>query len=174
MKVALAGLQICLLVLVLAPVGCEPGAAVDEPPSKVDTAPDVSVYAGYAPEKIDITPLTEIVRLGDAEDGSKIDVYVNLLDSFGSQIKSPGTFRFELYEHVQRSALPKGRRAVIWPDIDVTGAAENNRYWRDFLRTYQFTLDFEPERDRTYVLQLTFISLDGKRLSDEIVLKGTK
>jgi hypothetical protein len=174
MRVVLTISNICLLMLVLGQSGCEQTAGVAAPPAKVDTGPDVSAYSDYAPAKIHITPLTGIVGSADAQGSSKIDIYVSLLDSFGSQVKSPGVFRFELYEYAQRSAEPKGRRIAIWPDIDLTISADNNHYWQDFLRLYEFNLPLELQGDQNYVLQMTFLSVGGKRLSDEIVLKHTK
>lgn len=163
--------RILFLVFVLSQVSCEQQALNDQPTPEVETGRDLSAYTGYAPSRIDITPLTEVVPTGDAENGSTINVYVSLLDSHDSQIKSPGIFRFELYEYAQRSSDPKGRRVVIWPDIDLTTAAKNNEYWRDFLRAYQFDLDLEPSGDQDSVLQVTFLCVSGKRLSDEFVLK---
>ncbi len=174
MRVVLTISHICLLMFILGQSGCEQTAGVAASPAKVDTGLDVSAYSDYAPAKIHITPLTGVVGSTDAQSGSKIDVYVSLLDSFGSQVKSPGIFRFELYEYAQRSAEPKGRRVAIWPDIDLTGSADNNRYWHDFLRAYQFDLPLELQSDQNYVLQVTLLSVSGKRLSDELVLKRTK
>jgi hypothetical protein len=159
---------------VLGQSGCEQATGVAELPAKVDTRPVFGAYADYTPDKIHITPLTEFLSVGDAKGDSKIVVYVSLLDSFGSQVKSPGVFRFELYEYAQRSAEPKGRRVVIWSDIDVTGASDNNKYWHDFLRAYQFSLPLTLPSDQNYVLQVTFLSVSGKRLSDELTLKPTK
>lgn len=87
-----------------------------------------------------------------------------------SQPSSPGIFRFELYEHVQCSTEPKGQRLAVWPDIDLTDAAQNNNYWRDFLRAYEFKLDFEPQT-KSHTLQGTFLSPTGKRLSAEFALR---
>ena len=128
----------------------------------------------YAPVKIEIVPLTEIVYADDAEEESKIVAYVSLLDSFGSQVKMPGVFRFELYERVARSAEPKGRRIVFWPDTDLSEAVENNKFWRDFLRAYQFVFTFTSQINRCYILQATYLSPNGKRLSAEFSLKCTE
>jgi hypothetical protein len=97
-----------------------------------------------------------------------------LLDSFGCQVKSAGVFRFELYERVERSAEPKGRRVVIWPDIDLIDAAANNENWRDFLRAYEFNLDFDLQGSQNYVLQVTCLCPGGKRLSAEFGLECMK
>ena len=126
-------------------------------------------YSQYFPVKIDIIPLTEFIYKGDGQQ-AEINLYVSLLDSFGSQIKSPCTFRFELYQRVQRSAEPKGRRAIIWPDIDITDPAKNNEYWRNFLRAYEFNLPFQPETTQDYILEVTCLCPNNKRLSAEFSL----
>ncbi len=140
--------------------GCEP--------SEVATEPMPETF--YVLAKAHILPLTEITHEGQPE----VKVYVSLLDWFGSQIKAPVVFRFELYGYVQRSSEPKGRRIVIWPDIDLTEPAENNKYWRDFLRAYEFNLPFEAESDKSYIIQATCLRPNGKRLSAEFTLKHTK
>jgi len=194
-------LQIFFLICLLGQAGCEEPQVDDsirtEPLPKADSDFDGSVYTAYAPVKIDILPLTEFVSLSNAEGtlegsrkpvpavrrpvesqvegaGSQINVYVSLLDSFGSQKKSPGAFRFEMYKYIQRSAEPRGGRIAIWPDIDLTNAAENNKYWRDFLRAYQFNLPFEPASNQSYILQVTFLCPTGKRLSDEFAFTQPK
>ena len=160
--------------LVLFGAGCDSALVAPKPPPQSNSGLDVSVYAAYAPAKLDIVPLTELISSGDARRTLQINLYVSLLDSFGSQIKSPGVFRFELYEYVQRSADPKGARLVIWPDIDLTDHDKNNEHWRDFLRAYQFNLDFEAVGSQTYVLQVTYLCPAGKRLSSNVILKPQK
>jgi hypothetical protein len=155
-------------------VGCETPGSVTEPIDESKKSVTSVSYTGYGLEKIDVMPLTEFVSSPDAQGRPKINIYVSLLDSFGCQIKSPGTFRFELYEKVERSSEPKGERVIIWPDIDLRDAAANNECWRDFLRAYEFSLDFEPHGGESYILQVTLLCPDGKRLSDEFGLKRTK
>ncbi len=188
MKVAGLISLVFLLALLLSSAGCDSrqnvfgGLVVPKSPAENGGGLDVSIYASYAPAKLDIVPLTELISVGDGRQASQINLYVSLLDSFGSQIKSPGVFRFELYEYVQRSADPKGTRLVIWPDMDLTDPAKNNEHWRDFLRAYEFNLDFEADRNQTYVLHVTCLcparlsssKSAGKRLSSDVVLKATK
>jgi hypothetical protein len=116
-------------------------------------------------------PLTEFTTTNNGEKPSQIKVYVSLLDSFDCQIKAPAVFRFELYDKVLRSAEPKGKRVLIWPDIDLKDAAKNNEYWRDFLRAYEFDLPCEPENNKSYILQITSLCPDGKRLSADFALE---
>jgi hypothetical protein len=171
MKVFSVIAQIFVFVLLLIEAGCEPKATELPPPGDKRS----NLLSAYAPVKIDIMPLTNFISAGDASGIPKINVYVSLLDSFGCQKKSPGVFRFELYEHVERSADEKGRRIFIWPDKDLTDAVENNNHWRDFLRAYEFNLeDFEPQRGRSYVLQATCMCPSSRRLSAEFAIKLTK
>jgi len=108
------------LIFLLVEAGCEQPPIVPERPAGVaDDFNTLSTYARYASGRIDILPLTEFVDIGGARQ-AEINLYISLLDSFGSQIKSPGVFRFELYERVLRSAEPKGKRVAIWQDIDLT------------------------------------------------------
>jgi hypothetical protein len=173
MKVVCAVL--ILLVLFLAVDGCEPHEQSGETALRSDsTSQEVSVYTGYTAVKIDILPLTELVGGSEKARASAIKVYVGLLDGFDCHIKSPGVFRFELYKKVERSAEPKGKRITIWPDIDLTKPGENNEYWRDFLRAYEFILDFEPTGKPNYILQVTCLCPEGKRLSAEFALEDAK
>ena len=165
---------VCLLAMLLVEAGCEQPPIRSELPADADNSFNrVSTYTRYASEKINILPLTEFVDVGDAQQ-AKINLYVSLLDSFGCQIKSPGVFRFELYERVLRSSEPKGKRVVIWQDIDLTDLVKNNDHWRDFLRAYEFNLPFEPGGNQSYILQATCLCPSGKRLSAEFALKRTK
>ncbi len=162
---------VCLLTMLLANAGCElfPGLTA----KTNNDVKELSVYSRFAPAKINIMPLTEFISIGDRQQPN-INLYVSLLDSFGSQIKSPAVFRFELYQRVLRSAEPKGRRVVIWPDIDLTDPDANNEYWRDFLRAYEFDLPIEPDASQSYILQVTSLCPNGRRISAEFALKLTK
>ncbi len=145
--------------------GCDSSPVSDELPPDL---PNTSIPARYAPATVHILPLTEI-RLD--RDEPTIDVYVALIDRFGSAVKSPAIFRFELYEFIQRSAQPKGKRITIWPDIDLTDPTINNQNWRDFLRAYQFDLPIGPAASDSYILQVTCVCSSGRRISHEITLK---
>jgi len=162
--------KLVFLFLLSSQTGCEPAALA---PSN-NCSNLLAIYAPYAPVKIDIMPLTEVVFANGAQGASQLKVYVSLVDSFDCQRKTPGMFRLELYEYVQRSADPKGRRVVVWPDIDLTDAAKNNEYWRDFFRAYEFNLDFTAQRKQSYILQVTCFCPNGKRLSNDFLLEHPK
>lgn len=157
------------------PVEQLPPADPNEAPTPAEAQAEPETTAAkpttFAPDHIEILPLTELVEAVDDENGPQLNVFLSILDAFGSQMKAPGGVRFELYEHVQRSAEPKGQRIGIW-SIDLTDPAENNRYWRDFLRAYEFmlTLGTDASKSRTYVLEATFLRPSG-RLSTEWLLR---
>ena len=157
---------VIFFVYLLLLIGCQPQPA-DEGvmTDKGRDGSDDNIYARYGPAKIDIMPLTGVIK-----EKSKLNIYVGLLDAFSCRQKAPVVFRFELYQRVLRSAEPKGRRIAIWPDIDLTDPTENNKYWRDFLRAYEFNLDFEPQGSREYVLQMTCRCPDGRRLEADFIL----
>jgi len=162
------------LILLTINSGCQQPKQPANSAATTDNNIDIlSLYTLYTPVKIDIMPLTEFTSTNNTQ-RPKINVYVSLLDPFGSQIKSPGMFRFELYEYIQRSAEPKGKRAIIWPDVDLTDPFKNNDYWRDFLRAYVFSLPCEQAGNQNYILQVTCLCPNGKRLSSEFTLRQTK
>ncbi len=173
MKSISVPLRIFFLIALLLAAGCESQQTADKLPVNKNGKVDISLYSPYLPVKIDIMPLTEFICIGNDPDASQIKLYVGLLDSFGSQIKTPAVFRFELYGYEKLRSEPKGKRIVIWPDTDLTGLAENSEYWRDFLRAYRFNLDFEPLRNQNYILQVTCLCPNGKRLSTDFTLKCT-
>ena len=112
--------------------------------------------------------LTEIIWDGDEATPPQLAVYVDLLDSFGDRIKSPGTFRMELYQYVPRSSINTGARIAAWDDINLYRLLDNSSYWQDHLRTYKFELllGFFPQPDRKYIIQATCITPSGRHLTD--------
>ena len=125
-----------------------------------------------SPSEVHIIGLTEIVTAAGNND--KVDVYLDLSDDSGSKIKALANFRFELYEHVSRTAQRKGKRIHAWPDIDLTDYAENNAYWKEHLNAYFFELpvDFTILSGSTYLLQVTVFTEDGRRLAGIIDLRN--
>lgn len=170
MKIAAVVFRILLFIFLLAAAGC--GQLTGRTSKADNDLNKISAYSRFAPDRINIMPLTEFINTDNVRQIS-IKPYVSLLDSFGSQIKSPGIFRFELYQRALRSAEPKGKRAVIWQDIDLTEPTLNNEYWRDFLRAYEFDLPFELDVSQSYILQVTCQCPNGRRLSAEFALKLT-
>jgi hypothetical protein len=162
-----------LIFLSLCFCGCEQTA---KPPSQITVPNPIqadgnSVYAMYSAEKTTILPLTEFA-INQVNQQGEIKLFISLLDAFSSQIKSPCTFRFELYMKLPRSSDPKGQRVMIWPDIDLNDPKINNDYWRDFLRAYEFKLSFEPQTGQSYILEVTCLCPNKKRLLSEFILKN--
>ena len=161
MSFAAKRIFLILIVLALFQSGCEENTGV----TAINTG-DNHLDNSYCPTKVEILSLTEYVKKQ-----KKVRVFVALTDNFTSQIKNPGIFRFELYERVLRSAEPKGKRLAIWDDIVLKDASLNNSYWRDFLRAYQFSLPFKSPNGQDCILEVTFMTPDETRLTDDYILK---
>jgi len=156
------------------PVGRERAAMAKDDAPEAQEPPLPSVPTGFAPAHIRVLPLTELPGSTASSQTEVLDAYVSLRDASGRQIKAPGVFRFELYQRVLRSGQPKGQRLTIWPDIDLTHPTTNDAYWRDFLRAYEFKLDTPAGLHETYILEVTYMCPDGRRLTAEYLLKGSR
>jgi hypothetical protein len=116
-------------------------------------------------------PITSIAPASVADRDAVINAYVCMIDAFDSQIKSPAIFRFELFQRAQRSADPKGKRLLVWPDIDLTDPGLNNNAWQDFLRAYLFSLPLQKTSADNCVLHVTVICPSGKRLIADFIVR---
>ena len=184
------GLAVALLLVVFLCAGCaetpaqgpavgQPGEQASVPVSKTEATepeepPPPVVPTGFAPARVSILPLTELPTSTPSSQAVMLNAYISLYDAFGCQIKAPGAIRFELYQRVARSGQPKGQRLAIWPDIDLTHPAINNKYWRDFLRAYEFKLDAPAGLNEPCILEATYMCPDGRRLTAEFPLKGSR
>ena len=158
--------------LMLVSGGCESQQLVTELKSAGWGRKDeLSIYRSFAAVDVDIIPITGFVNTDDEYARPGLRVFVRLTDASGNSIKGPAVFRFELYEKVMLSPEPKGKRTGFWPDFDLTDFKTNNAYWRDFLRGYEFNLEFEPKPKQAYIIQAGCRRPDGRRLSTEFSLK---
>ncbi|MBL7106602.1 MAG: hypothetical protein ISS77_03210 [Phycisphaerae bacterium] len=148
--------------------GCQETQTVTQTSSAQSKEAQRCMYSGFDPVKLEILPLTEVKVSSD--NGSKVNVLLTLSDTFNCQQKFPGAFRFELYEYVARSVEPKGKRLILWPDIDLNNPAQNNKYWRNYLRAYEFELLLDTSLDKTCILEITFLTADQKRLNSDITI----
>jgi len=159
-------LTACLLVMLAAFAGCEV-EDVNSTSSNVNSR-NIKIYAteGFEVDRIDIIGLTRIVPDDYDQELKNISVCVDVLDIFDSRIKAPCKFRFELFDYLPRSAQNLGSRLLIWTDMDLSSAQANNAAWKDHLRAYQFELplDFQPVAGKSYMLQATCMTIEGKRL----------
>ncbi len=168
---ALTGMALGLLFC----TGCAmDGHGINDPND--DPVPATTQLPGqlFSPNRVSIIPLTKFVKSEKPAELDFIRVYAELQDDYQSQIKSPGTFRFELHNRALRSVDPTGKRIDIW-EIELIDLKENNRYWREFLRTYEFKLKLRHILQGHFILQVTFTTPEGKRLTSyKTIHLGTK
>ena len=163
----------CIVVMLAVFGGCEED--MNSTPSDVNSA-RTKIYAtkGFEVNRINIMGLTRIVPDDYDPELKNINVCVDVLDIFDSRIKAPCKFRFELFDYLPRSKRNLGNRLMIWHDSDLTSARANNAAWKDHLRAYQFNLplDFQPVAGKSYMLQATCMTTDGKRLTNTFKLEN--
>lgn len=150
---------LCLTAVALALIGCQ----APESPGQ----PAVDGDGRVAIQRVQISPLTEFIADPENPDAHQLKVLLEVFDMSGLPVSTAGTVRFELYEFRPLSSDPRGRRLSIWPALDLSNAADAEKYWSQLLRGYEFYLpiDFLPRGGRKYVLEVT--CFDGQiRRSD--------
>ena len=120
------------------------------------------------PEEIQIDSFTG-TRTFDKAGGIKgIDVRVKALDAYGDVTKAFGKFRFELYQHRDRSTDPKGTRLGLW-NVDLSDPKINVRHWDNIPPGYKFKLQWSRSIPvgKKFMLVAVFSSPFTERLFDE-------
>ena len=150
------------------------GCSSPSPDGKPSLLPflDSNPCSRFGPARIDVLPITSIAPASTADRDATINTYVCLIDAFDSQIKTPAIFRFELFQRLQRSSNPRGKRLIVWPDIDLTDPAANNNFWQDFLRAYLFSLPLQKSSADNCILHVTVICPSGKRLTADFIVRS--
>ncbi len=162
-----------LLLLILHAPGCHQGPGMVDAALEPATHLNTPEAIGFWPADVTILPLTVLFAPSDEGTAPYIHLFVGLRDAHGCFVKSPGTFRMELYERVPRSDQTSGRRLSVWPDIDINNPEENQAYWRDYLRCYEFRLDLASPlaRHPSAILEITFLSANKERLATQYTLE---
>jgi hypothetical protein len=165
--------KLLIILLFISSISIYAGCSTTPPGEKHSILPflDSTPCTHFGPAKIDVLPITSIVPASAADGDASINAYVCLIDAFESQIKAPVVFRFELFQRLQRSSDPKGKRLIVWPDIDLTDPAANNNLWQDFMRTYLFSLPLQKKSAENCILHVTVICPSGKRLTDDFIVR---
>jgi hypothetical protein len=154
--------------ILLLTAGCE--TEYSPPVSPEDKIIECEYLDPYQPVKAVFLPLSTVLAPDKAADPDTITAYISLKDSAGSSVKAPAVFRFELYQFRPLSTEPKGKRLYIWDDINLNAFNDNNRYWRDYLRAYEFRLLYHCPDCKKYVLEVTCMGPSGTRLLADIIL----
>jgi hypothetical protein len=140
-----------------------------------DNGPRREMLALLMPSRIEIVkPFTHVKSFDrdNTPDGIELLLRaVNSLDNPGLMIV--GQVRVELFEFVEASAEPKGRRVDYW-DIDLSTAARQKSFWNQLTQMYEFRLGVDPSvlpRQKSFVLMVTYNTPLGEHLTDECVIE---
>ncbi len=162
-------ISVLSVAILLLAAGCEPDYSTSSGAVRGAIA-EFESFKAYQPVKAVFLPLSDIYPPGKPHQPDTIMAYVALQDGATSAIKAPAAFRFELYQFKPLSSDPKGKRLHIWEDIDLSAFTDNNKYWRDYLRAYEFKLEYSCTECIRYVLEVTCLCPSGQRLLATITL----
>jgi len=144
-------------------------------PRAGDEAAKREMLALLMPQRIEIVkPFTRVKSFDrdNTPDGIELLLRaVNSLDNPGLMIV--GHVRVELFEYVEASAEPKGRRLDFW-DVDLSSTAKQKTFWNQLTQMYEFRLGIDPTvlpHERAFVMAVTYNSPLGEHLTDECVIQ---
>lgn len=151
-------------------------AACDATPKRSTSAP---VHAGYewpfAAVRIELHPLTRLVRDPDDPGVIQIEAHVEMVDRWGHDTKDVGVIRFELY----RAAIPEAgapplpatdtepRQELVWT-LDLTDPDAASARYDPVTRTFVVPLDEAPDwsaEGARPTLLVRFTTPDGRRMT---------
>lgn len=123
----------------------------------------------FAIKEFSVTPLTKFV---EADDKAVLKLVVDALDSTGHRSKARFSLQCSLYRYLPRTADNKGELVQSWRPISLDAAAENNEYWNDYLRSYEFELGLDDlPGEQWYLVEIACQIPSGNRLFYEFMLK---
>lgn len=167
------GLAVGVLASALAPLllcSCTSGLKL-----RTDREGDGEMVSLLMPCRIDIVePFTRVRDFDhdNAEDGIELLLQaVNSMDNPGLQIV--GDVRVELYEFVEASAEPRGKRLDQW-HVDLSSVELQQKHWNQLTQMYEFKLEVDPAvlpRKRKFVLAVTYNTPQGVHLMDQCVIE---
>jgi hypothetical protein len=125
------------------------------------------------PTRIEVLPFTKAKSWDNDQKLDGLEVVLRPLDSFGDQTKAIGLFRFELFLFEKASSDSRGPRIGFWEE-DVTSREMLEIHWDRITRTYRFRLGWVGKQipSGKYVLEVTYITPYGQRLSDTYVMEA--
>lgn len=83
-------------------------------------------------------------------------------------------YRFELYERMPYDVNPRGKRLLLWPEIEPGLPRPDNAQWHQRLGAYEIALPVtEPiPKEKRLLLEVTALTADGRRCSDTVEIES--
>jgi hypothetical protein len=142
-----------------------------------DRISTIEVACPFAPVALMIHPLTRVVP-GQQQAGARLEVYIDLRDRFGDEVKGLGDLAVELLEDGGPIAgVGQQRQLALWR-FDLNDLEANDRAYDPITRTYRIDLANAPEgaagtRDGAggrVLIRATLTAPTGKQLVGELRL----
>ena len=123
----------------------------------------------FITKKFSVTPLTKFV---ETDGKASLKLVVDVLDSTGHRSKAPFNLQCSLYRYLPRTADNKGELVQVWQPISLDAIAENNKYWNDYLRSYEFGFELDSlPGQQWYLVEIACQIPSGNRIFDKFMLK---
>lgn len=151
--------------LAIAPLGCASNTSTVEPGSPQATA----LLELILPRSIEIQRyLTKPHSFDGSGDANGIEVLLATRDSGGDEVKSVGTFTFELFARRMASGDPYGQRFGLWT-ISINSGELLKQYWDRPSKFYKFPLQLDSGTlpPGKYILTAQFSGPADEKLFDE-------
>ena len=123
----------------------------------------------FAAARIEIHPLTRLVREPGRSGLIQIEAHFEFIDRWGHGVKDIGVVRFELYRAgpVEAGAEAEPTQQLVWT-LDLTDPSASSARYDPITRTYIVPLDEAPDWSTDGsrpTLLVQFTSPDGRRLT---------
>jgi len=161
---------IVLLVAWLVGAGCAL-APQGARPDRADFSIEQEGSSVFRPESMRVHPLTRATR-GGTPATLVIDAHFELFDAWGHPTKGLGVLRVELDDAGGEGIGLPGEGGPVRAEVDLTDPQTNSsRYYDSATRTYRMFLESPRAPSvRRLRLRATFLTIDGRRLSDAYTL----
>ena len=136
---------------------------------------DDAMVSLLMPSRIEIVePFTRVRDFDQDNALDGIELLMQAVNSLGNPgLQIVGHVRVELYEFVEASAEPKGKRIDRWA-VDLSSVELQQKYWNQLTQMYEFRLEVDPAvlpHKRKFVLAVTYDTPQGVHLMDDCVLE---
>lgn len=150
-----------LVVLIGLVGGCDIAPKAPARPSS-----GVQVSWPFAPERIEVHPLSRLVTVGGQS--GRIEAHILMRDRFGDDTKGLGELLLELYgDEGPVTGVGEARQLMVWR-FDLANLESNDEAYDNVTRTYRLNLaDVPVGAAGRSVLRATLTTQGGKRLTSE-------
>lgn len=142
--VSRCAIALALILLSALPVSCGLHSKGQGGAGEAARTASIEVACPFAPVALVVHPLTRVVK-GPQDAAARLEVYIELRDRFGDEVKGLGDLAVELLEDGGPIAgVGQQRQLALWR-FDLNDLEANDRAYDPITRTYRIDLANAPE-----------------------------